>query len=208
MADVKHSTVDAAWEEARRRHVARLIPPARMIRRVRAAAAAHHQLPALPTSLTDAFSRHLAAAKPKTTSTSVSAPASAFASSTLVVVPGVDLRSKFGLVYDQGQVGSCTANAIAGAYRLLETDKSFEPSRMYIYAKERLEQDPGQPLTDSGSDAAIGLDWIQKHGVCPESVWRYEESKVNVVPPASADEAAKSHKLRHLQPLCRDQDRC
>src|SRR5205085_1946946 len=54
----------------------------------------------------------------------------------------VDLRDKFPLPYDQGDLGSCTANAIAG---LLEFDQlkqqqlnTFTPSRLFIYYGERV----------------------------------------------------------------------
>jgi C1A family cysteine protease len=107
----------------------------------------------------------------------------------------VDLRSKFGAVYDQGSIGSCTANAICGAYRLLDPDDSFWPSRLYVYTKERMMMDPGKPITDSGSYAALGLSWIQNTGVCPESDWPYDITKVNVVPPSSCDVSAAGHKL-------------
>ena len=35
-------------------------------------------------------------------------------------IKGVDLRDKFPPVYDQGKLGSCTANGIAGAYEFDE----------------------------------------------------------------------------------------
>lgn len=108
---------------------------------------------------------------------------------------GVDLRAKLGTVYDQGEVGSCTANAICGAFRMLESDKSFQPSRLYVYAKERMMDYPGQPLTDSGSDAALGLSWVAKTGVCSEGLWPYNVQKVNTVPPSSCDVDAKNHKI-------------
>ena len=114
---------------------------------------------------------------------------------------GIDMRSQFGPVYDQMQIGSCTANAICGAYKLLEADKKFNPSRLYVYAKERLCQSPNQPLVDSGSDAAIGLDWIRNHGVCPESDWPYDQNKVNIPPPSKCDIDARSHKLTGIHDL-------
>ncbi len=54
----------------------------------------------------------------------------------------VDLRPKCPPVYDQGQIGSCTANAIAAA---IEFDRGrrpaippdFVPSRLFIYYNER-----------------------------------------------------------------------
>src|SRR5690348_6101171 len=54
----------------------------------------------------------------------------------------VDLRPKCPPVYDQGHIGSCTANAIAAAIqyqRLAEGDQpDFVPSRLFIYYNERV----------------------------------------------------------------------
>src|ERR1700691_1740687 len=53
----------------------------------------------------------------------------------------IDLRPGCPPVYDQGQLGSCTANAIAGA---IEFDQKklgkpqFTPSRLFIYYNERV----------------------------------------------------------------------
>ena len=50
--------------------------------------------------------------------------------------PAVDLRPKCPPVYDQGQLGSCTANAIAAAIefdRKKENLTEFVPSRHIIY---------------------------------------------------------------------------
>src|SRR6266571_2630350 len=52
----------------------------------------------------------------------------------------VDLRKQCPKVYDQGQIGSCTANAIAGAIEFdLKKQKlaDFVPSRLFIYFNER-----------------------------------------------------------------------
>jgi hypothetical protein len=108
---------------------------------------------------------------------------------------GVDMRPIFGAPYDQGKLRSCTANAIAAAYRILSPDKSFQPSRLYIYAKERLMQAPYKPLADMGSDAALGLAWVQEHGVPDETEWPYDVHNVNVVPPSTCDASAKLHRL-------------
>src|SRR5437764_7575413 len=52
----------------------------------------------------------------------------------------VDLRSKFPKPYDQGELGSCTANAIGGAFEFEQRKqglKDFMPSRLFIYYNER-----------------------------------------------------------------------
>lgn len=109
-----------------------------------------------------------------------------------------DLRPKWGQVYDQLDIGSCTANALAGVIRylcLMLFGVHFDPSVLWLYVKERLLGAPHQPLTDSGSDVAYGLTWATNVGVIPESLWAYDPSKVNVVPPASLDTTAADHKI-------------
>src|SRR5471030_1020217 len=62
-----------------------------------------------------------------------------------------DLRAGLPAPYDQGQLGSCTANALSGAFQYLlksEKKRNFMPSRLFIYYNERvLEGHAGQ---DSG----------------------------------------------------------
>jgi C1A family cysteine protease len=53
----------------------------------------------------------------------------------------VDLRNQCPPVYDQGQLGGCTANAIAGALefdRIKQKLSNFVPSRLFIYYNERV----------------------------------------------------------------------
>jgi len=55
--------------------------------------------------------------------------------------PAVDLRPNCPPVYDQSQLGSCTANAIAAAIefdRKKEKLTDFVPSRLFIYYNERV----------------------------------------------------------------------
>jgi C1A family cysteine protease len=69
----------------------------------------------------------------------------------------VDLSSQCPAVYDQGQLGSCTANAIAGAIEfdlMKEKKKDFMPSRLFIYYNER----DIEGTVDSDSGAQIGME--------------------------------------------------
>src|SRR5207248_878049 len=56
--------------------------------------------------------------------------------------PSVDLRSGCPPVYDQGQLGSCTGNAIAAAIEFDQMKQKvadvFVPSRLFIYYNERV----------------------------------------------------------------------
>lgn len=88
----------------------------------------------------------------------------------------VDLRD--GLVpevYDQGQIGSCTANAIAAAFQFdlrKENLADFLPSRLFIYYNERALE--GKTGFDAGAQLRDGIKSIAKQGVCPEDEWPYD----------------------------------
>jgi C1A family cysteine protease len=108
--------------------------------------------------------------------------------------PSVDLRSKFPACYDQGQLGSCTGNAIAGAVQferrkqLLSPD--FTPSRLFIYYNERVIE--GTVGTDAGAQIRDGIKSVAKQGVCDEKTWPYVIGKFTNKPSAAAyKEAAK-----------------
>lgn len=106
-------------------------------------------------------------------------------------------------VYDQGSESSCTANAYCNAYRILETDKSFNPSRQYVYWKERLIEDNDQPdkIQDSGANVEDGITYVSKNGVCSETSWPYDSTKTDIAPPDNCDTEAAQHKLGVLQSI-------
>ena len=103
----------------------------------------------------------------------------------LKLPPGADLRPQCPDVYDQGQLGSCTANAIAAA---LEFDqmkekqaKVFMPSRLFIYYNERAME--GTVNEDSGAQIRDGIKSVASLGDCPEDLWPYDITKFAVKPP-------------------------
>jgi C1A family cysteine protease len=102
--------------------------------------------------------------------------------------PMVDLRPQCPPVYDQGQLGSCTANAIAGAVQFDEIRSgiapTWTPSRLFIYYNERALE--GTVSADSGAQIRDGIKVIAKLGVCPESDWPYDITKFAEKPPATA----------------------
>ena len=79
----------------------------------------------------------------------------------------VDLRSKFPACYDQGQLGSCTANSIAGNIQF-NTQEAWIPSRLFIYYNERALE--GTVSSDAGGEIHDGIQTINQLGVCPESL--------------------------------------
>jgi C1A family cysteine protease len=106
----------------------------------------------------------------------------------------MDLRSQCPPVYDQGQLGSCTANAIGAAYefdQMKQHKKAFMPSRLFIYYNER--EMEGTINSDSGAQIRDGIKSIAQEGVCPESDWPYDIAKFSAKPPSKAySDAAKN----------------
>ncbi|MEP6909122.1 MAG: C1 family peptidase [Actinomycetota bacterium] len=115
----------------------------------------------------------------------------------------VDLRSKMPPVYDQGELGSCTANAIGGVFEFEQVQqglKDFMPSRLFIYYNERAME--GTIDTDSGAMIRDGIKSVAKVGVCTETTWAYDISKFTEKPPKKAyDEAGKHQALIYRRVL-------
>ena len=102
--------------------------------------------------------------------------------------PKVDLRPNCPPPYDQGQLGSCTGNAIAGAVQF-EREKQhltpdFVPSRLFIYYGERVIE--GTVGTDSGAQIRDGIKVVANQGVPPETDWPYDIAKFAQKPPPKA----------------------
>lgn len=100
-----------------------------------------------------------------------------------ILPSSVDLRSQCPAVYDQGELGSCTANAIAGAIEfdmIKQKISEFTPSRLYIYYNERdIEKDV---TCDCGANLADGIESVSNLGFCPESEWPYDITKFAIKP--------------------------
>lgn len=117
-----------------------------------------------------------------------------------IVLPGeVDLRPLCSPIVDQGQLGSCTANAIAGA---LEFDqiKQQEPlvpvSRLFIYYNERVIE--GTVGNDSGAQIRNGVKSVATTGYCAEADWPYVIDRYAQQPPNIAYvDAGKTHAYQY-----------
>lgn len=109
------------------------------------------------------------------------------------------LRPGMPAVYDQGQLGSCTANAIAGAFEFMRMDQDFPadeiwtPSRLFIYYQERLRE--GTTTTDSGAYGRDGFASLRKSGVCDEELWPYDISGFTSTPSEAAYAAAAKNRI-------------
>lgn len=130
-------------------------------------------------------------------------------SPTLAVLPRqMDLRPLCPPVVDQGAIGSCTANALAGLLGYLEVRqladglnqepfelaKVYTPfSRLFIYYNERaLEGDPGE---DGGAELRDGIKTMAKLGACSEETWPYGQTFLFEKPAVYAYTEALSHRI-------------
>jgi C1A family cysteine protease len=97
--------------------------------------------------------------------------------------PSANLRTKCPPVYNQECLGSCTANAIAGAiqFEQMKQDrkKAFTPSRLFIYYNERAIE--GTVSSDSGAQLRDGIKSVAKQGVCTEEEWPYTIGTCNII---------------------------
>lgn len=121
-------------------------------------------------------------------------------------VKSTSLRDDWPKIYNQGNIGSCTANAFCSCFKYLCENKNFEPSRLYVYYKERVLENPYGPITDVGAIVTDAYNWVAQNGVCSELYWPYDESKVNEAPPALCDDAAKGHTVGSLFQIKMDAD--
>lgn len=92
----------------------------------------------------------------------------------------VDMRSKMPPVYDQGALGSCTANAFVAAIQF--KDPTFYGSRLFVYYNTNLIE--GNVNIDDGATLADGIKALKKYGVCSETIWPYNINKYTFTPPS------------------------
>jgi C1A family cysteine protease len=103
----------------------------------------------------------------------------------------VDLRLKMPYVYDQGQLGSCTANALVAIFQY--DAPNFMGSRLFLYYNERVMI--GSASYDSGAYLSDGIKSMKATGVCAETLWPYTISKFAIKPPAACYTAALANRV-------------
>lgn len=122
---------------------------------------------------------------------------------TVALPTSVDLRAHCPPVYNQFQLGSCTANAIGAALQFERERQGltpdFVPSRLFIYYGERVIE--GTVDEDSGAEIRDGMKVVSKLGAPPETDWPYIADQFAVKPPVTAytdalsDRALKYYKV-------------
>lgn len=128
----------------------------------------------------------------------------------------VDLRNVDSPIFDQGQEGSCTANASAGMADFLEIKKGlsanphlnpeeyisgkFTPaSRAFVYWCERAFM--GDTGEDNGAYVRTSAQVFSQKGACSEPTWPYGPDTLYPEPPTAAWAEAAGHKIVSYQAL-------
>lgn len=99
----------------------------------------------------------------------------------------VDLRRWCSNIEDQGQLGSCTGQAIVGAMEYLQNRASrkgrrkfIDLSRLFVYYNERVLEN--SVAVDAGAYIRDGIKALRKWGVCAERLWPYRIRRFAVRP--------------------------
>lgn len=119
--------------------------------------------------------------------------------------PSANLRGPFmPEIWDQGNLGSCTAHGIGRIYQYAVRKAGLpdlKPSRLFLYYNERRLEN-----TISFDDGAIIRDGIKTmnkygYGIVDESMWPYDIEKFAHTPPQSVYDAAKANTIRDYATL-------
>jgi C1A family cysteine protease len=111
----------------------------------------------------------------------------------------IDLRQYCSAIEDQGNLGSCTGNAIAGAIELLHKrqNRTLDISRLFIYYYERMFI--GTVNYDSGAYIRDGIKACYTYGAPTENLWPYNISKFRTAPVKEALADAAKRKVTSYQ---------
>lgn len=113
----------------------------------------------------------------------------------------VDLRSQMPAVYNQGELGSCTANAIGALLQYNEIIQGKQdissPSRLFIYYNERVLNKTVD--SDSGAQLRDGIKSLNTWGFCSESIWPYDITKFKDKPDQISYDVAIKEKVEKYE---------
>lgn len=103
-------------------------------------------------------------------------------------------------IYDQGSLGSCSANAIGYHYQFCRWKQgliSWVPSRLFTYWNERYLA--GTINEDSGASLRDGMKTICADGMVPETEWPYDIDMFTSRAPSHVYIQALSHQVEMYQ---------
>jgi C1A family cysteine protease len=121
--------------------------------------------------------------------------------------PSVDLRPQCPPVYDQGELGSCTANATVAAFQFDQMRQGLPvvmQSRLFQYYNSRALE--GTTASDSGAQIRDAVKAASQWGECPETDWPYDVNQFAVQPPQSCYDGAAKHLAISYEAVDQDMD--
>lgn len=112
----------------------------------------------------------------------------------------VDLRPYANEVEFQDTIGSCTGSAVVSACEILlqQQNKFIDLSRLFVYYNARL---LAGGLIYDGAHLRDALKVSNSFGICPEDVWPYDITMVNVRPSDEAYAQALSRRLMRYESI-------
>ena len=119
----------------------------------------------------------------------------------------VDHRKLCPPVYNQGGLGSCTANAMSGAFQMaqvVQKKTTWMPSRLFLYYNSRVYIHTEN--SDSGAFLRDAVKTMNKEGMCKEAEWTYDDNsspgaKFTQKPPATCYQHALANQILTYQRL-------
>lgn len=119
----------------------------------------------------------------------------------------VDLKKHCPPVYNQGGLGSCTANAMGAAFQItqvIQKKATWMPARLFLYYNSRVYIHTEN--SDSGAFLRDAIKSMNKDGLCKETEWTYDDdnspgAKFTIKPPASCYQHALSNQILTYQRL-------
>jgi len=102
----------------------------------------------------------------------------------LLDADNLDLRYTMPGIYNQQNIGSSVANAVAAAYEYnqiqLDENHIFIPSRLFIYYNTRKIEKT--VMYDAGAQIRNSIKSINIDGICSETKWNYNPDNLNIKP--------------------------
>lgn len=102
-------------------------------------------------------------------------------------------------IFNQGALGSCTANALIAALMFMKGESCPMLSRLDLYYKERVLEDSVDE--DAGAEIRDGMKALAKWGVCQEKLWPYKIRQFRTAPSAEADADEPNYKIKKYMRL-------
>jgi len=118
------------------------------------------------------------------------------------IMPAINMQEYCPPVWDQGTLGSCTANAILAAHqfeqiKLFSISESVMLSRLFLYYNER--EMEGSVSIDRGAQIRSGMKSLVSQGACPELEWPYNITAFTTKPSPQCYESALKYKIVQYQ---------